>query len=99
MQRNVAELARPLPLEDVRAGTTLSAEQVRMPLSVAEHHRDGPLWVLALATGARQSELVGLRRSDVDLERGSLTIARSIASGDCRPRSGWRPEELARRAW
>ncbi|HLH70959.1 MAG TPA: tyrosine-type recombinase/integrase [Candidatus Dormibacteraeota bacterium] len=78
VQRNVAELARPLPLEDVREGTTLSAEQVRMLLSVAEHHRDGPLWVLALATGARQSELVGLRWSDVDLERGTVTISRTL---------------------
>ncbi|HZU18871.1 MAG TPA: site-specific integrase [Candidatus Dormibacteraeota bacterium] len=76
--RNVAELARPLPLEGVREGTTLSAEQVRNLLAAAEHHRDGPLWVLALATGARQSELIGLRWSDVDLERGRVTIARTL---------------------
>ncbi|HZU16321.1 MAG TPA: tyrosine-type recombinase/integrase [Candidatus Dormibacteraeota bacterium] len=76
--RNVAELARPLPLEGVREGTTLSVQQVRTPLAAAEHHRDGPRWVLALATGARQSELIGLRWSDVDLERDRVTIARTL---------------------
>jgi integrase len=76
--RNVAELARPLPLEDVREGATLSAEQVRTLLAAAERHRAGPLWVLALATGARQSELIGLRWSDVDLDRSCVTIARTL---------------------
>ncbi|MGH9154499.1 MAG: tyrosine-type recombinase/integrase [Acidimicrobiales bacterium] len=37
--------------------------------------------LLAAATGARRSELVALRWSDVDLEAGRLTISRAIVAG------------------
>ncbi|HEV2069184.1 MAG TPA: site-specific integrase [Acidimicrobiales bacterium] len=37
--------------------------------------------VLAAMTGARRGELVALRWSDLDLERGALTITRAISEG------------------
>ncbi len=37
--------------------------------------------VLAAVTGARRGELVALRWSDLDLERGALTITRAISEG------------------
>jgi integrase len=37
--------------------------------------------LLAAATGARRSELVALRWSDIDLEAGRLTISRAIVAG------------------
>jgi hypothetical protein len=43
-------------------------------LRVAQEHPRGNLWILALATGARQGELLGLRWRDVDLERCSIRI-------------------------
>ncbi len=76
--RNAAELARPLPLDDAAAGSVLSAEQVQVLIKAAAKHRDGPLWIVALATGARQSELAGLRWSDIDLDQRTARITRSI---------------------
>lgn len=37
------------------------------------------LWVTAAWTGMRQGELLGLRWEDVDLERGSLVVRRSLS--------------------
>jgi integrase len=36
------------------------------------------LWSLALHTGLRQGELLGLRWQDVDLDRGTLTVLQTI---------------------
>ena len=36
-----------------------------------------PLWLLALSTGMRRGELLGLRWSDIDLDNGSLVITRT----------------------
>lgn len=46
----------------------LSAEEARILLDVATGERLEALYVLALATGMRQSELLGLRWADVDLD-------------------------------
>jgi integrase len=37
-----------------------------------------PLWTLAVYTGARQGELLGLQWQDVDLVRGTITIQRTL---------------------
>ena len=37
------------------------------------------MWALVLGTGLRRSELVGLRWSDIDLERGQLTVRAELA--------------------
>ena len=58
-------------------------DEVAQLLAVA-HEQDPEMWLfLALAanTGARRSEVVGLRWSDIDFAAGSLTISRSIAKG------------------
>ena len=56
----------------------LTPDEIRKLLKVAEGHRLEVLIVLALATGARQGELFGLQWRDVDLERGVLTIQRTL---------------------
>ena len=76
--RNVAELARPIPLTKVHEAIVLSPTQVPAFLKVAQEHPRGNLWILALATGARQGELLGLRWRDVDLERCSIRIERTL---------------------
>ena len=83
--RNAAGLARPLRLDDPRPSVILSPEHLRVLLGLAERHRDGPLWVVAVATGARQSELLGLRwstpddpRGDVDLDARTLRITKTL---------------------
>jgi integrase len=75
--RNVAELVRPLP-EPGKAPTVLKPEQVAPLLAVAQRHRDGPAWIVALSLGLRQSELLGLTWSDVDWERGRLHVERTV---------------------
>jgi integrase len=44
----------------------------------AAHDRLAPLWALAIYTGCRQGELLGLDWQDVDLERGTLTVRRCL---------------------
>ncbi|HEY1716136.1 MAG TPA: site-specific integrase [Solirubrobacteraceae bacterium] len=53
-------------------------EQVEALWRLASSHRRGALWQLALATGARQGELLGLRWSDWNVERGTLAIQRTL---------------------
>lgn len=47
-------------------------------LKEAANDRWFALFVLALATGLRPSEYFGLKWSDVDLERGLVTVQRSL---------------------
>jgi integrase len=75
--RNVADLARPprVPRAEVVA---LSPEEVRTLLAAARPTRWGALVAAALATGMRQSELLGLRWGDVDLAAGVLRVQRQL---------------------
>ncbi len=53
---------------------TWTAEQAATFLRAAAGDRLYPAWLLALACGLRSGELCGLRWSDVDLERQTLSI-------------------------
>jgi integrase len=61
----------------------LPPEQVRAFLQAAKGDRLEALYLLALHTGLRQGELLGLRWSDVDLDQGRLQVRRirSAAKG------------------
>ena len=61
-------------------------EQARVFLRHVEHAPLGELWTLALCTGLRRSELLGLRWEDVDLEAAQLTVRRSLTCADDTPR-------------
>lgn len=52
-----------------------TSEEARRFLDSLEHDRLRALWELALHTGMRRGELAGLRWSDVDLEKATLTIS------------------------
>jgi integrase len=78
VSRNVAALARPLKVDDARESVILTPDQIPVLLRVADDHRDGALWVVALATGARQSELLGLRWGDIDLENRTIRIVKTL---------------------
>ncbi|MHB1940786.1 MAG: tyrosine-type recombinase/integrase [Candidatus Dormibacteria bacterium] len=84
LTRNVAALADP-PRVPEREPTVLTASQARRLIAATATERDGPLWVLALATGARQGELLGLRWDDFDPEHGELRISRTLQ----RVRGAW----------
>jgi len=60
---------------------TLTSEQARALIRAAEGDRLQALYAVALASGARQGELFGLRWQDVDLERGTIRIVRTLARG------------------
>ncbi len=75
--RNVAELVDP-PRITPHEMMTLSPDQARALLAAAEGDRLEALYVLAVTTGMRQGELLGLRWRDVDLEVGSVQIRGSM---------------------
>ncbi len=59
--------------------------------------RERTLVLLAASTGLRQSELFGLKWRDVDLERGELSVTRSIVFGvvgRCKTESSQKPVPL-----
>lgn len=56
----------------------LTGEQARLLLKVAAGSRFHALFVLAVTTGMRQGELFGLHWSDIDLERGTLIVRRTL---------------------
>lgn len=56
----------------------LSVEQAKSFLAAAEFDRLHALYVLAIYGGLRQGELFGLRRDDLDLDKGAVTVRRTL---------------------
>ncbi len=75
--RNVADSVKP-PRVVPKEMETWTAEEARQFLSVAHQSAHGPLWMVALTTGMRRGELLGLRWQDVDWERGVLRVWQTI---------------------
>jgi integrase len=75
--RNICEAVnppRPAP-EEMR---TLCAEETRRLLEAARGYRLEALYVLAVHTGMRQGELLGLKWQDVDLKAGTIQVRRTL---------------------
>lgn len=81
VSRNVAALAEP-PRVKHREVASLDPEQVKTLLAAIKGHRHETLFTLAVASGMRQGELLGLRWSDLDLEGGTLTVRHSLQRGE-----------------
>ena len=62
---------------------TYTPDEIGKVLVVADKNRNGHLWYLALS-GLRRGEFAGLRWDDLDLDAGTLTVARN------RVRVGWK---------
>src|SRR5919107_4304262 len=58
--------------------TPLDAEQTRTLLDAAKSDTHEPLYVLSLTTGLRMGEALGLKWSDIDLDRGTLRVNRQL---------------------
>jgi integrase len=56
----------------------LEIEQARTFLEAAKGHPLEGLFILALATGLRRGELLGLQWQDVDVEKKVLYVRRAI---------------------
>jgi integrase len=78
VSRNAAADALP-PRVPHRPVTYLAATDVRRLLDATRGDEYGPLYALAVSTGLRLGELLGLSWRDVDLDRRTLTVRRSLA--------------------
>ena len=56
----------------------LTVEQAKKLFTVAEGFRNGAIFVVAVTTGLRKGELLALHWEDVDLEKGLLSVKRSL---------------------
>ncbi len=55
-------------------------QELRLFLDRNRDHRHWPIWYLAVNTGMRRGELVGLRWRDVDLDDNRLSVRNTILS-------------------
>lgn len=77
LPHNPAELAE-LPRHERREMQALSPEEAGCFLAAAAADRWHVLFALALTTGMRPEEYLGLKWQDVELERGGVTIRRTL---------------------
>jgi integrase len=75
--RNVATVHAPPKVEE-REIEILPADQIADALAKLEGHALHPIAAMALATGMRRGELLGLQWQDLDLETATLRVERSI---------------------
>jgi integrase len=78
--RNVAGLSRPPRLEHREMRSLSSSEVARLTTSTADDPF-GPLWAVAVGTGLRLGEVLGLAWDDVDLAARKLTVRRALSRG------------------
>jgi integrase len=76
--RNVATGERPRSSRNREEIKALSSEQAKALLSVARDTRNEALYVVAVHTGLRQGELLGLKWKDVDLDSRRLSVRRAL---------------------
>src|SRR5215208_6835913 len=76
--RNAAAVKAPRPTPEEMH--PLSENEARALLNAARSHEDRfeALYMLAITTGLRRGELLGLRWEDLDLERGVLRVGRAL---------------------
>lgn len=56
----------------------LTREHAKRVVEAAREHRNAARWTVAFTLGLRQGEALGLRWTDVDLERGVVVVANSL---------------------
>jgi integrase len=84
LARNVADAAIP-PRQVKSEIEPLTQEQMRTLLEASAPDRLQALYVLAITTGMRHGELLGLQWKDVDLDGGTLRVSRSVYEGVVSP--------------
>ena len=81
-----------LPRLVKREMRVLSAEQARMFLKIALGTIYGPVFAVAMTTGMRPSEYLGLKWQDIDWDQGTVSVSRTLGRGT----RGWRFAETKR---
>jgi integrase len=79
LQKNPAATRKTIPRPASREMQTWSAEECQRFLQAARGDRHEALFHFALATGARQGEIIALRWADVDLRAGTASIKAAIS--------------------
>ncbi len=82
--RNVTEAVEP-PREQKKEIRPLDEDQVKRLLKAVRGDQLEALYVLAITTGMRSGELLGLRWEDVDLQTGTLQVRRTVFNGRIEP--------------
>jgi integrase len=77
--RNPTEAVKP-PQDRREEIQPLTPEQVKVLFGAAKGDRLESLYVLAVTTGLRQGELLGLKWEDVDLKAGTLQVRRTLTT-------------------
>ncbi len=77
LPRNVAGFVKP-PRVTYKRDDVWSVDEGRTFLATAEDDSLHPFWLLALKTGMRRGELLGLRWRDLDLDRAMAHVRQSV---------------------
>ena len=77
VKKNVARFAKP-PKETHSEPDAMTVEEAQNFLKAIAGDRLEALYLLAVTTGLRRGELLGLKWADLDLERGYMQVERSL---------------------
>lgn len=69
------------PREQKKEIRPLKEEEVKRLLKVVQGDKLEALYILAITTGMRLGELLGLRYEDIDLQAGTLQVKRTVFNG------------------
>jgi integrase len=78
--KNVTDSITP-PKSQQKEIRVLTPEEVKRLLKAARGERFEALYILAVTTGMRQGELLGLKWGDVDLDEGVVRVRRTVWKG------------------
>lgn len=79
VSRNVAQATSPPKVVRGEEMRTLSRDEVGQFLNAVEGERLEAAFLLDLAAGLRRGEVLGVRWSDLDLEKGTLQVRKSLS--------------------
>lgn len=77
VSRNVSDLVDP-PRPKRKAPVIWNAEQIQTFLEAVEGHQYYPIYVVAVYTGMRQGEILGIHKQDVDLKSGTINVRHQL---------------------
>lgn len=79
VSRNVTDLVDKPKIEK-KSFKTWSVDDVNKFLNAVAEHRWYPIYALAIHTGLRQGELLGIHKEDIDLDKGIINVRHQISS-------------------
>jgi integrase len=77
LPRNVCAVTEP-PRVTYKPGKTWTADDAQRFLAASDADTYHPLWLVALTTGLRRGELLGVRWQDLDLNKRTLRVAQTV---------------------